>query len=354
MGWFPVVAEDIAEVEIQLGIALPPIYQRVLLEQRAIGPLSRRDVGALDGAVSMQRFAQWTTILRDAHPEFPRDGVVAIGPSSNGEFRLDWGNWRFWLPDKKNPGQLGDVFHNWNLKTRKKSVDCSTVDMLAIYFEVAHGKDSSLLRELGYVPTPPPPAPPLVTSLPCDPALLACLDLRGSDLVAVLPTIANTWLPCAQLTLTGNFLCPRDLGQEPTRDAHASVRVGPGVFDVTVRLCKSGIADSDRLVVQAARVLKQGALADASGVGFDVDVDLGAICLFDRQAFFKQVPVHDRDEALERTSDLGQKPGVIIAGKNAQALVVPSGDGDGVYQVVPLLEAGQSVGLEICFINPTV
>ena len=353
MGWFPVVADSIDEVEAQLGVALPQMYKSILLEPRVADVLSDALLGTFDRNFSMHQFAGMTQILREAHPEFPRDGVVAFCASlDNDDFTLEWGNWRFWLPDKVNPGRLEDVFYNWNLKTRKKSFDCSTADMLVSYIGIVQGDDSTLLQELGYAVPLPLPAPPLTTSLPCDRAVLAYLGLRGAELAAVLPSIANVWLPCARLTLKGKFLCPRDLGQEPTSSARESIKVAPGVYEVSVQLCKSRMRNSDWPVVQAVRVLMQGAVSDDSVPAFKVDVDQAAICIFDRQAFFKQVLVDERDEALELISDVQEKPCVIVAGKGAQAIVMPSGDGDGTYQVNQLLAAGASVGLEVVFMSP--
>lgn len=72
----------------------------------------------------------------------------------------------------------------------------------------------------------------------------------------------------------------------------------------SVRLCKSRICNRDWLVVQAVRVLRKDAGSDASVTVSKADVDFAALSILDRQAFFQQVLFHDRNEALERISDV--------------------------------------------------
>jgi hypothetical protein len=160
--------------------------------------------------------------------------------------------------------------------------------------------------------------------------------------------MADVWLPCAWLTVKGNYLCPRDLGQAPTSSARESVKVSPGTYEVSVRLCKSRMRNADWAVVQAVRLRLKDAVHEQCVPAFEVGVDLAAICIFDRQAFFQQVLVDDRDEVVELMSDIEEKPCIVVAGKSAQALIMPSGDGT--YQVYRLLAAGACVGLEIVFL----
>ncbi|PWF39030.1 hypothetical protein [Massilia glaciei] len=347
MPWFPIVADHIDAVEAQLGIALPQTYKGVLLEPRVAAILSDRLLGAFEPDYSMADFAGMTRVLRDAHPEFPRDAVVAFcGQFEQGVVRLDWGYWRFWLPEKNHPERLGDTLFCWNLVKRKKNRDASTLEWLTSYVQIVDGDDSTLLHELGYAAPMPVPELPMVNPLPCPADLLAQLSLRGPALAGQLCDLADSWLPCAQMKVQGNCLCPRDLGQEPSTRAGESVKVGPGVYEVSVRLCQSGMGEWP--IVHSVRVLLKDAAVDERTAAFTVDVDMAAVCVFDRQALLRQVPVDGRDDALSAMSDIAEKPCLAVIGKNAQALIVASGDGT--YPVFRLAAAGVGVGLEIVFV----
>jgi len=74
------------------------------------------------------------------------------------------------------------------------------------------------------------------------------------------------------------------------------------------------------------------------------------MALFDRQAFFRKVPVDDREAIAMDLLNLEVTPCVMMLGQTP-ILVLPTGDGDGTYPVLALRDGENPVGVEIQFKN---
>lgn len=92
MTWFPIIGDELDRVERQLGIALSP-------------------------GVTMQTFVEATTQFRRTLQGFPPDGVLATLPE--GRYV------RFWLPDTKAPGTLGELIYSWDTHRHREARDCT-------------------------------------------------------------------------------------------------------------------------------------------------------------------------------------------------------------------------------------
>ncbi len=350
MTWFPVIADEIAAAEAKLGVSLPPDYKKFLLDPRIAAFLATIQDKPPQPTLTMLEFAQLTFQLRANHPEFPTGAVAAFSRRPNGVPDLECGNCRFWLPDPDNPSSLADVLYSMNVTTHKKIRECTTLESLSGLLRGFQGKDSALLLEINGGAFVEEEMSLAIRTRPCEHQLSTLLASRGTDMDQAICGLEDAWLACAQLTVQGSYLSPCDLGIPPYPAPRESVKVSPGSYDVLVRVAKSTLGAWP--VVRAVRVVKTGAIWDAKTHALDVSVDVASLCIFDRQALFRQLSPDDREDACEDLMFLEERACVAIFGKDAEAIVVPTGDGDGVYQVYRLSHGKEGVGLEIDFFAP--
>lgn len=348
MSNLPVIADEVASFETRLGIQLPEHYKASLLDERIRRILSSKTVGFLHPGHTMAHFADLTETLRRRHPEFPRAGVVlSCGiDSDTGDFNLAWGYLRFLLPDKKVAARLGDTVYAWDLRKRRQSRDCTIQVWIGSSIDCA---DDELTASLGIrKPRVHDDDEPLRTRS-CDPDLMAALALRGDAAQARLSALGERWLPCVQFELKGSFVSIVDLGQSP--DPRRGVRLPPGRYEASVKLAASRLGDWP--IVSKLRLVlpHEGDALGLERIG-DVDVDLAAIAIFDRQVFLRKFPVDRRDAFALALADVTLRPCLVESGKGTDVLVVPAGDGDGTYPLHALSQGGSTIGIEVHFTAP--
>ena len=342
MSCFPVRADQLAEAEAALGIALPGAWTQRLLDPRVQRVLAHPRVGALRASDSMARFVGLTMELRERQPQFPRDGVVCFcGVDGRGQFLLDRGYLRFWVPEKNATGRLDDMVHAWDPVKRRRNRDCPTAEFLDGF--IASAPDDVLAAE-GLARPEQPPLPPLMQWQPLV-AAQARLALRDD---AARAAVVDEWIIEGTMNVSGTYLTPCDLGHDPSVPGLPAVKVMAGAYAIGLRYAMS--ARHDYATVAALRLARAGAVVSTRAPLCTLDVDLGAVSVFDRQAFQKQVTTGDRDGACDELRLPPALPCVAIVGRSAQSVHVPSGDGDGSYAVFALHDANGAVGLEIEFV----
>ena len=326
MPWFPVIPHEVAVAEARLGVTLPARYKALLEHPAVRAQLAHPTLGAIVLDATMMEYVARTEEHRRNLKGFPPDGVVAMdGP---GRYL------RFWLPDPKRPGALGEMLYSWDRVEQKRIKDASSTTVV-----------KSMLGLLsGSAPKPPP-----FTVRPGDSALMAMLTSRGRDAEDVLARTAGRWLACATFPVQGRFLVPCDLGQVPERTSPWALRVDPGSYCAQVQLARSALGDWP--VVAALRVVLEGSVTlDATQVS-TVNVDLAALALYDRQTFFSHVPVAEREHFGSALLEVTPLPALVAVRAVTPVLVVRAGDGDGTYPVLALRRDAQTVGLEVRFIR---
>lgn len=343
MSTLPINSDEVSAFEQRIGIQLPEYYKARLQDPKVRCLFEK--VQAIRADQSMMSFANLTEHLKNAHPEFPRDGVVLFcGTDEAGRFNLDWGYLRFMLPEKKNPSRLSETVYTWDVTKRRKSRDCTIQEWLDSTIDCA---PDELVMELGLTKQNAFEQDDLEVE-PCDPDLQAKLRLRGDAAFSMLTSLGTTWLPCAELAISGAYVSVTDLGQTPSPSS--GIKMLPGAYVATVQLSKSGLGDWP--VISSFRLMQKGAaqpfVTQEAGV---VDVDLAAVAVFDRQGFFKAVPASDREGFTMDLMEISEMPCLVVAGKRSPSpvLVLPSGDGDGTYQIHRLTVGTQNIGLEITF-----
>ncbi len=345
MSQLPVQAAEVASFESRLGVKLPAYYKSTLLDDKIRRILSSKTIGSLRPGDSMSLFAGLTEELRQLHPEFPHSGVVFSCPTDHttGNFDLTRGYLRFFLPDKDDPSRLGDTVYSWDLRKRRKSRDCTIQEWIDSYEACA---DDALLRELG-VDKPNVFEHEGLVAEPRDPGLAAILTLRGDSALRTLASVGEIWMPCATFRVKGAYISVCDLGQTP-RPAEG-VRLAPGEYEVSATIRRSALGDWPVLgkIRVAPKCLRIS--PDLHRV-FDVNVNWGAIAVYDRQTFFRKVSSDSRDSfAMDLVDAASERPCVIDTGKGTKVLVAASGDGDGSYPVYALMHGAEAVGLEVHF-----
>lgn len=347
MPWFPVIAAEVEDAERRLGIALPPSYKARLLDARIARLLSHPVAGTFRDGMTMLDFVALTEEMRAAHPDFPRDGVVANAVFDHvGHVpQFNRGYWRFWLPDPNAEGVLGTTLYAWDAATGKRTKDTSSDRWIDSILEVVFASDSSLFSALGVAAPRRRARREKVTVRPGDAAVSEQLSRQHSP-GEVASLDAARWWSCGTLEVRGEELSVCDLA-EGAGDGSQVVRVAPGRYEVTVQLGAS-IAEG-WLVVRAMRCVAHGATCDARVHAFDVPVDSAAIVVCDRQPLMRALRPGDREAAFEELESRAPRPSVAVLASGVEVLVMPSGDGDGSYRVCQLLQGGEPVGLEVDF-----
>jgi hypothetical protein len=344
MSNLPVDSADLADFEQRLGVRLPDYYKATLLDARLRAALCERRVGFLRPGVSMHQFGSLTEALRERHPEFPRDGVLLFCPVDprTGEYGPDFGYSRFLVPDRKDPTRLGDTVYSWDPQRRRKVRDCTIQQWIAS--SLSRASDAALAAAGIDRPDPWGDDKPLRVRA-CAPALMEVLALRGDEAIARLARIGDDWLDCATFPLSGKRLAVCDMAQQPFMEE--GIGLAPGKYSAHVRLARSSLGDWP--IVVALRLLPPEANVTGRRHAHDVSVDLAAIAVHDRQSLSKKLRTWDRDPLFEQLVDEAKPPCVVELRRGLEALVVPSGDGDGVYPVFVLLDGEAAVGIEVDF-----
>ena len=346
MSNLPVDAAELAGFEQRLGVRLPEHYVSSLLDPGIGAVLRDRRIGFLRPGSTMEQFGALTEALRARYADFPRDGVLLSCPVHHrtGEFDFEWGYPRFLVPDKKDRTRLGDTVYTWMPQQRRKVRDCTIQEWIA---STLHFAGDDVLSAAGVARPPDPwPEQPLRTR-PVEAELAAILALRGEAALARLAEVDGQWLPCATLKLKGNWLSVCDLAQFPTGDM--GVRLPPGEYAAQVRLAKSRLGEWP--IVATLRVTRPGAQPTDRRHAYDVDIDLAAIAVHDRQTLLRRFAIHDRDPVSEQLMALECTHCVVVIRKGLESLVLPSGDGDGSYPVYALLDGDATVGIEVEFVG---
>lgn len=339
MPCLPVIEEDVAAFEEALNIRLPVAYKEKLADLGVRAIFSHPNVGMLDPYRSMAQFAGFTRDVRERYPDFPQDGVII-----SCSFNLEWGFDRFLIPDKSDCTSLGTVVYTWDKAKRKKIRDCSLSEWFDLFISCA---PEELLLAHG-IEKPVVDQKPLYRVLACPESFERMrIQFERNENKAVAPT---EWIPFTTISVKGRYLVPCDLGQVPQGIDTPAIEVSPGQYRVDVRLARS--RQGNESVIAAVRVVQDGAPALSLIKKFEVDVDLAAINIFDRQPFFKRVALDGRENfGSDLMMDDTMKPYVAVSGKT-EVLVIPSGHGDGTYPVYQLASDGVSFGMEIHFIAP--
>jgi len=339
MPLFPVVAEELEETERALGIALPPKYKARMLDTRIQKALSY--MGSLSPEKRMMDFVALTVTVRATQPAFPREGVVAFcGTGPRGEFTPTRGFPRIWLPDARDPTKLGEMLYAWHPDKCKATKDCTGLTWIGNSVERLRTDHPQEANRIGFTPLAPK-APEKLTTRRVAESVLRALTAKEAP-----PAGGSDWQLLACLNVKGKYLSVVDAMIEPTVDC-ANIKVVPGAYDAFVRIGLS--SRGSRPIVNALRVVGAGARPDGFGRTLQVDVDAAEIAVIDRQRFFQQVEPDARSIFLMELSEIGERPLLVLAGCDAEVLVVPSGDGDGCYPVRELLQNGRVVGLEVSF-----
>lgn len=330
------ITEEVTAFEEALEILLPALYKEKLSDAAIRTIFSHPNIGMLDTYRSMAQFAGFTREMRERYPQFPQDGVII-----SCSFNLESGYDRFLLPDPNDRTTLGTVVYSWDKARRKKIRDSSLAEWFDLYISCA---PEELLQELG-IEKKVLEAKPLFRIQACPEPFKRMRMQFDGDAQDANPG----WIPFTTIGIKGRFLVPCDLGQVPQSVDTPAIEVRPGTYRVDVRLARS--RKGNGAVIAAVRVVQDGAPELSLIRKFDLDVDLAAISIFDRQPFFKRVPLDDREDfGSDLMMDDSEKPYVAVAGKT-EVLVIPSGHGDGTYPVYQLASDGVSFGMEIHFLD---
>lgn len=341
MPWFPVVEAEIASAEAALGIALPSRYKALLLDPTVRQVLAHPALGALSADATMHDFVALTTRCRETLPGFPADGVVAT--NTPGRFV------RFWRPDPRRAGVLGEMLYAWDTERMRASKDCTSEASVRTMISVVHGAAPDFLASVGY-PAPAAEQPvPLLSVRIVDGLLGTLLAARGDQVDAMLASVTNQWLPCGEFEVRGRYLAPCDVGELPEGSRAWALKVEPGRYLADVQVARS--ARAERVVTAAVRVVREGSDAPDARQVAAVDIDRAALALYDRQTFLKRIRPEQRESFSMDLLEVTDLPAVLETVRTAQflALVLPTGDGDGTFPVYELREGAEVVGLEVRF-----
>jgi hypothetical protein len=335
MAMFPVEAEEIERVEAAIGVSLPRKYKQLLGDPKVQAALRHKKIGMLVEGKRMDDFVALTERMRATEPGFPKDGVLAFcSVAPTGEFQLAFGYPRIWLPDPKAPTSLGETLYSWHLGKGRCTKDCSNKTWIDGVIDSLCQTAPEDAVSLGFQALEPKKAESLrVRSVSQD--VLAALS-RSWD-----PSQSGVWTFAGQLELSGKFMSIVDAGEQPTARS-ACINVGPGIYDVWMSFRKSKLGD--RPVIGGLKVVLNGEDADGLGRTLKVDVDWAAVAVYDRQAFFRATRSEEREFFCTDMAALEERPVLVKAGRKTEVLLVPTGDGDGTYEVKELREGVRVIG----------
>lgn len=323
MPWFPILPDELAATEARLGIAFPLGYRAIVGDPKMRALLAHPTVGAIDLEMTMAEFAEYTDRRRATLKDFPPKAVVAM----EGDGRYI----RFWLPDPKRPGMLGETIYAWDTIEAKQTKDASGLSILKSMLQLATAQQSA-------APRAPEP-------LPFD---VAAHTIAGAG--------ANGWHDCGEWTLAGNHVTVTDLGELPERDTPSTVKLAPGVYRMAVRRPAGAGAEE---TIGAWRMLRADVstgsyLPDADDVFHiaDVAVDLAAVAVYDRQTFFAKVKSAARENFVSRLMEVTPSLAALRVGDTTPVQMVRSGEGDGTYPLHVLLAGSERVGVMLSFVDP--
>jgi hypothetical protein len=331
--WFPVLIEERDAARAALGIDLPTEYERQLLSPAIATLLRHPTLGVLTAEQRMMDFVALTAHARRTYTGFPADGVVATTPQGR--------YFRFWRPDPRHPDRLGEMRFSWDTVRQRASKDCTNAACIALHLEIlaAAAPDAFAAVDMP-LPTPAPEA----SLVRVHPRAVAREAIRGDG------QDASAWFECGALQVTGRSLTICDVAELPDRAAHASVAVTPGDYAVTVQW-SPGVTSGERRL-RALRLLLRGATPVSVESRLQVDVDTGAVAVWDRQPFFRQVAPDARDAVITELGASASAPRVATVGRSAGVVVAPAGAGDGRYPVTLLCAGNDIVGITIRFTAP--
>ncbi|MBL9039055.1 MAG: SMI1/KNR4 family protein [Archangium sp.] len=341
MPWFPVIEGEVEAAEARLGVTLPPRYKALLSDPRVRQLLALPTLGALVPGATMHDFVVLTETCRRTLPGFPPDAVVAT--DTRGRYV------RFWLPDPRRRGALGEQVYAWDTQTGRRSKDASSEAVVRSMLSVLHQASPEALVAVGYPPPTDEAAEPLFRARPCDAALSTLLAKRGADAKEAIAAVADRWLPCASLPVAGRSLTPCDLGQLPERMSPWALRVQPGTYLVEVTVARS--TRSEQPVISAVRLMRGATRALESIQVATAFVDHGALAIYDRQTWLKRVAPADREAFSMDLLQVRDLPALLDIGGATAVVVLPTGDGDGAYPISELRLGTESVGLEVRFVR---
>ncbi|MFN0098803.1 MAG: hypothetical protein ACKVS7_09025 [Gemmatimonadaceae bacterium] len=320
MPWFPVLPDEVAATEARLGIALPLGYRAIVGDPKMRVLLAHPTVGAIDLAVTMAEFAGHTERRRTTLKDFPAKAVVAM----EGDGRYI----RFWLPDPKRPGVLGETIYAWDIIEAKQSKDASGLGILKSMLQLAAVQG----RE---VPRAPAPLPFEVVA--------HAIGAAGS----------GDWHDCGEWTLQGSYITVTDLGEMPESDTPSTVKLAPGVYRMAVRR-RPGAAGGGETI--AAWRMLRGDVPGVRGADdvrhiADVAVDLAAVAVYDRQTFFARVRPAAREGFVSRLMDVQPALAALRVREVTPLQVVRSGEGDGTYPLHVFLAGTERIGVMLTFLD---
>lgn len=319
MPWFPILPDELAATEARLGVAFPLGYRAIVGDPKMRALLAHPTVGAIDLEMTMAEFVEHTERRRATLKGFPPKAVVAM----EGDGRYI----RFWLPDNKRPGMLGETIYAWDTVDAKQTKDASGLSILKSMLQLATAQQSA-------APRAPEPLPFEVVAHP------------------VATKATNGWHDCGEWTLEGSYVTVTDLGEMPETDTPSTVKLVPGVYRMAVRRV-AGSGDEE--TVAAWRMLRAD-IADVSNEDdvfhiADVAVDLAAVAVYDRQTFFARVKTAAREDFVSRLMEVQPALAALRVRDATPIQVVRSGEGDGTYPLHVLLAGTERVGIAVTFLD---
>jgi hypothetical protein len=346
MPWFPILPDEVSAAEARLGIALPLGYRAIVGDPKYRALLAHPTVGAINLDTTMLDFVAHTVHRRATLPGFPANGVVAM----EGAGRYI----RFWLPDPKHPGRLGETVYAWDTIEGKRTKDASSLAILMSMIALVERADADATSTNREHTVPNAREAP-----------------RSKPFVAQevsLPARTGTWTRCGTWELRGQYVTFTDLGEIPSRETPATVRLAAGTYRIDVRLVRRSERDDTMIAGWRLVRVDVGAATDMHDdpaiegrVTTDtrfiseqiamLDVDLGAIAVYDRQTFFARVRPDNRDAFVEALMEVTGPLSVLHLGDLAPVQIVRSGEGDGSYPVFALRSGGDVVGVAVHFID---
>lgn len=314
--WFPVVAHDVADAERLLGVALPPRYKALVSDPLVRQALANPLLGALLLDRSMIAHVKIVKERALALAEFPDRAVIA---ADNGGRYV-----RFWLPDPKRPGTLGEMVFSWDTLERRSTKDAAS---------------STIIRSMLSLLAPRAAEAPRVNVYNYDVGDATRAAARGDN-----PNEPQ-WIVCGTFELEGAILAACDAGLHPDPTSSVSVKSGPGVYRVDVLHATGDPSFAHRIT--ALRMVRADAQCAHVTAVVELDVDHAAIAIYDRQHYFRRVRTGDRDAFLAELSAAAPRLAAVGMRGRRFAVRVATMRGDGTFAVSALSDGHKAVGLQI-------